>query len=284
MKRIAAAFALAAIVIGTGAAAPSGQAAAHRFTLGKDDFLLDGAPFQIIGCEMHPARIPAEYWPHRIRMAKAMGCNTIGAYLFWNYHETAEGVFDFTTGNRDVARFVRLAQEEGLVGAAPARPVRVRRVGLWRHPGLPAPLPGPQGAVHRTRGTCRRPNGTSQRLAAVVTPLMVAGGGPILMVQIENEYGSYGNDRAYMDRLKEVWVKAGSGGSRSSRQTVRRRTCSKPGTWRARPSASTRGRRAALGAGALPGSRRPDLLVRDLSGLADALGRGVGRGRSSTIC
>ena len=90
---------------------PPAPKPAHTFTLGKDDFLLDGKPLQIIAGEMHPARIPAEYWQHRIRMAKAMGTNTIAAYVFWNYHEGAEGVFDFATGNRDLARFVRIAQE-----------------------------------------------------------------------------------------------------------------------------------------------------------------------------
>ena len=86
----------------------------HAFTLGGGDFLLDGRPFQIISGEMHPARIPVEYWRHRIRLAKAMGLNTIAMYVFWNYHETREGVFDFTSGNRDIAQFVHLAQEEGL--------------------------------------------------------------------------------------------------------------------------------------------------------------------------
>ena len=60
----------------------------HQFSLGKDDFLLDGKPFQMISGEIHPARIPKEYWRHRIKMAKAMGCNTIAAYIFSNYHET----------------------------------------------------------------------------------------------------------------------------------------------------------------------------------------------------
>ena len=69
----------------------------HSFTLGNDDFLLDGKPFQIISGEMHPARIPAEYWLHRIQMAKAMGCNTIAVYIFWNYHESGPGQFDFET-------------------------------------------------------------------------------------------------------------------------------------------------------------------------------------------
>ena len=96
------------------AGAPAGQGTRHTFTLGGEDFLLDGKTFQIISGEMHPARIPPEYWRHRIRMAKAMGCNTIAAYIFWNYHESSTGAFDFSTGNRDIARFVRIAQEEGM--------------------------------------------------------------------------------------------------------------------------------------------------------------------------
>src|ERR1035437_7030602 len=96
------------------AATMAEAAGRHTFTLGGDEFLLDGKPFQIMGGEMHHARIPAEYWRHRMRMAKAMGCNTIAAYVFWNYHETEEGIFDFTTGNRDFGHFLRIAQEEGL--------------------------------------------------------------------------------------------------------------------------------------------------------------------------
>jgi len=84
----------------------------HEFSLSKTDFLLDGKPFQIISGEMHPARIPKEYWRHRIQMAKAMGCNTIAAYIFWNYHETKEGIFDFKTENRDMASFIKICKEE----------------------------------------------------------------------------------------------------------------------------------------------------------------------------
>src|ERR1700760_2803124 len=80
---------------------------AHNFSLTPANFLLDGKPFQIISGEMHPARIPYEYWRQRIKMAKAMGCNTIAIYIFWNYHETSPGVFDFKTGNHNVAEFIK---------------------------------------------------------------------------------------------------------------------------------------------------------------------------------
>ena len=86
----------------------------HSFTFGQQEFLLDGKPFQIISGEIHPARVPQEYWKHRIQMAKAMGCNTIAAYIFWNYHESEPGVWDFETGNRDLRQFFGLVQEEGM--------------------------------------------------------------------------------------------------------------------------------------------------------------------------
>jgi beta-galactosidase GanA len=109
MKKVA--TVLLVVLFCNGSIAQTGK---HKFTLGKTEFLLDGKPMQIISGEMHPARIPQEYWRHRIQMAKAMGCNTISAYIFWNYHETTEGIFDFKTGNKDVAKFIGICQEEGM--------------------------------------------------------------------------------------------------------------------------------------------------------------------------
>ncbi len=86
----------------------------HTFALSDSAFVLDGRPFQIISGELHFQRIPRAYWEQRLRMAKAMGLNTIATYVFWNDLEPRPGTFDFTTGNRDVAAFVRMAQQEGL--------------------------------------------------------------------------------------------------------------------------------------------------------------------------
>jgi beta-galactosidase len=186
----------------------SRPAARHTFALGPAEFLLDGAPFQIISCEMHPARIPAEYWHHRIRMAKAMGCNTISAYIFWNYHEPDEGRFDFTTGNRDLARFVRIAQQEDLWVLLRPGPYVCAE---WDFGGIPPYLL--KDPELRVRSMYPRYMQAAERylsqLARVIAPLLVTRGGPILMVQIENEYGSYGNDRNYLLRLREVWKTQG---------------------------------------------------------------------------
>lgn len=190
------------------AAAGARAADRHTFTLGSTDFLLDGKPFQILSGEMHPARIPAEYWRHRIRMAKAMGCNTIAAYVFWNYHETEEGRFDFSTGNRDIPQFVKIAQEEGLWVLLRPGPYVCAE---WEFGGLPAYLL----RIPDLKIRCLDPRymAAAERyiraLARVVKPLQVTEGGPILLVQIENEYGSYGNDRAYLARLREIWQDAG---------------------------------------------------------------------------
>ncbi|MFN8241674.1 MAG: beta-galactosidase family protein [Bacteroidales bacterium] len=178
------------------------------FTLGQDDFLLNGLPFQIISGEMHPARIPAEYWRHRIRMAKAMGCNTIGAYIFWNYHETAEGVYDFSTGNKNISEFFRIVREEGMWMILRPGPYVCAE---WELGGIPPYLL----RVPDIKVRCMDPRYMAAaerymaKLAKEVKPYLVTNGGPILMVQIENEYGSYGNDRNYISRLRQVWTDNG---------------------------------------------------------------------------
>jgi len=183
-------------------------AARHSFVLSATDFVLDDAPFQIKSGEMHPGRIPAEYWRHRIRMAKAMGLNTIAAYIFWNYHEVSEGHFDFQTGNRDIARFVRIAQEEGMWVLLRPGPYVCAE---WDFGGLPAYLlRDPELRIRSMYpGYMKAAERYMAHLAEVVRPLQVTHGGPILMVQVENEYGSYGNDRAYMARLRDVWRQHG---------------------------------------------------------------------------
>ena len=180
----------------------------HTFALGAHDVLLDGKPFQIISGEMHPARIPREYWRHRIRMAKAMGCNTIAAYVFWNYHESEPGRFDFTTENRDIAKFISMIQEEGMFVLLRPGPYVCAE---WDFGGLPPYLL--RTADIKVR--CMDPRymeavtGYIDHLAAVVAPLLVTRGGPILMVQIENEYGSFGNDTTYLEALRNLWLKNG---------------------------------------------------------------------------
>ena len=184
------------------------QSKTHSFKLEKSEFLLDGKPFQIISGEMHPARIPVEYWRQRIQMAKAMGCNTIAAYVFWNYHESEPGVFDFQTGNHNIAQFIKIVQEEGLFLILRPGPYVCAE---WDFGGLPSYLL----SIPDIKVRCMDPRYTEaadryiKTLALQVKDLQVTKGGPILMVQAENEYGSYGNDRTYMKWVQDVWKKNG---------------------------------------------------------------------------
>ncbi|MES2277200.1 MAG: beta-galactosidase family protein [Bacteroidota bacterium] len=180
----------------------------HIFALGKNEFLLDGKPLQIISGEMHPARIPQQYWRHRIKMAKAMGCNTIAAYVFWNYHETAPGVFDFKTGNHNIAQFIRICHQEGMWVIVRPGPYVCAE---WDWGGLPTYLL----KILDIKIRCM----DSRYMAAVrryvshlskeIKPLLCTNGGPVILTQIENEYGSYGNDKTYLKALKKMWQQNG---------------------------------------------------------------------------
>ena len=188
----------------------------HTLTFGDDGitFLLDGKPFQIRSGEMHPARIPREYWRHRIQMAKAMGMNTIAVYVMWNFHETADGTFDFETGERDVEAFIALCQSEGMWVLLRPGPYIC---GEWDLGGIPAHLLAHDDIQLRV-GSHRDPRFMAAaskyivELAVRVRPLMSANGGPILLLQIENEYASYGNDVAYLDEIRRAWVGCGIAG------------------------------------------------------------------------
>lgn len=182
--------------------------AAHDFRITKGAFLLDGKPLQIISGELHYARIPREYWRHRLRMAKAMGLNTIATYVFWNYHEVRPGVFDFHTGNRDLAEFIRIAQQEGLWVILRPGPYVCAE---WDFGGLPSYLLKTPAMTVRSNDP--RYMKAAQRymnaMAKEVRPLLVTHGGPILMVQVENEYGSFGSDSSYKEATRKMLVDAG---------------------------------------------------------------------------
>ena len=185
-----------------------GTTNAQKFKTEKDLFILDGKPFQMISGEMHPARIPKEYWRHRIQMAKAMGCNTIAAYIFWNYHETSPGKFDFKTENRDIAQFLKLCKEEGMWVLFRPGPYVCAE---WDFGGIPPYLL----KIPDIKVRCMDPRYMKPvenyltKMASLIKPFLVTKGGPILMVQIENEYGSYGNDKNYLEELRKIWIKNG---------------------------------------------------------------------------
>lgn len=173
----------------------------------KEDFMLNGQPFKIISGAIHYFRLPTSQWEDSLYNLKALGANTVETYLPWNIHEPAEGVFDFA-GMKDVEAFVSLAQRLGLwVILRPS----VYICAEWEFGGLPAWLLKESGI--RLRSTderfMSRVANYYQELLPRLAPLQVTQGGPVLMMQIENEYGSYGMDKEYLKATKALMEAGG---------------------------------------------------------------------------
>lgn len=166
----------------------------------RDGRLLDeGRPAVLRSGELHYARIPREYWRHRLELLRAMGLNTVCTYLFWNHHERAPGDYDFT-GERDVSHFCALAAELGLWVVVRPGPYSCAE---WDWGGIPPRLLAHADLAVRSsdprylepaldwlRAVCRE-----------LTPLQVTRGGPLVLVQVENEYGAFGCDKTYLRAL-----------------------------------------------------------------------------------
>jgi beta-galactosidase GanA len=173
------------------------------FGWNNDTFLLDGNPYRIIGGQMDPQRIPYQYWYDRLYKARAMGLNTIFSYIFWDQLEPTQGNWDFT-GQNNVQEYFRLAQEVGLNIVLRAGPYVC---GEHEWGGFPPWLSQVPDMVVRSNNAPFLSASKSylQRLAAELEPVLVTNGGPILMTQIENEYGSYGSDHTYMAALRDMF-------------------------------------------------------------------------------
>ena len=170
---------------------------------------MDGMPYQIIAGEMHYARIPREYWRDRLRKAKAMGLNTITTYVFWNLHEPRPGIYDFT-GQNDIAEYIREARAEGLNVILRPGPYICAE---WELGGYPSWLLKDRDLILRSS----EPRYTAavqtwfHRLGQEINPLLLKNGGPIIAVQVENEYGSFGSDRSYLEGVKSTLIDNGMG-------------------------------------------------------------------------
>ena len=180
------------------------DAAVKYFRNIKDEsktFLLDGKPFVVKAAEVHYPRIPQAYWEHRIKMCKALGMNTLCLYVFWNIHEQQEGKFDFT-GNNDVAAFCRLAQKNGMYVIVRPGPYVCAE---WEMGGLPWWLLKKKDIRLREQDLyfMERVKIFEQKVGEQLAPLTIQNGGPIIMIQVENEYGSYGEDKAYVSEIRD---------------------------------------------------------------------------------
>jgi len=178
------------------ASTPPQRASAHTFVVSGRQFLLDGKPFQIIAGSMHYTRIPRAEWRERFRLARALGLNTVTTYVFWNIHEPKPGVFDFA-GQDDIAEYIREAQQEGLFVILRPGPYVCAE---WELGGYPSWLLRDRSLVLRSRDPqyLAAEQAWLDRLGEEVRPLLLRNGGPIIAVQVENEYGSFGDDHQYM--------------------------------------------------------------------------------------
>lgn len=172
------------------------------FTAGENTFLLNGEPFVVKAAEIHYPRIPREYWEHRIKMCKALGMNTICIYIFWNIHEQKEGEFDFT-GNNDIAEFCRLAQKNGMYVIVRPGPYVCAE---WEMGGLPWWLLKKKDIKLRENDPyfLERVKIFETEVGKQLSSLTIQNGGPIIMVQVENEYGSYGEDKVYVSKIRDI--------------------------------------------------------------------------------
>ncbi|QJE95721.1 glycoside hydrolase family 35 protein [Luteolibacter luteus] len=175
----------------------SNVVSAGEFEVSGDKFVLDGKPFQIRSGEIHYSRVPASEWRSRIQMARAMGLNTICTYVFWNYHETKKGEFDFS-GEKDVAQFIRICGEEGMKAIVRPGPYVCAE---WDLGGIPAWILAERGVKLRTTDPryLEPAKAWMKKMGAMIEPFTAAKGGPVIMVQLENEYGNtIKNDRQYL--------------------------------------------------------------------------------------
>lgn len=168
----------------------------------KDNIYINGEQFQIISGSIHYFRVVPEYWRDRLEKLKAMGCNTVETYVAWNIHEPKEGEFHFE-GDKDLCRFIEIAQELGLYVIVRPSPYICAE---WEFGGFPAWLLTKSGIRLRCFNKVYLDCVARyyDELIPRLVPYQITNGGPIIMMQIENEYGSYGNDKEYLNALKTM--------------------------------------------------------------------------------
>ncbi|MGL4851913.1 MAG: beta-galactosidase [Phocaeicola sp.] len=179
----------------------------ESFKLGDKTFLLNEKPFVIKAAEMHYPRIPREYWEHRIQMCKALGMNTICLYVFWNIHEQRENEFNFT-GNNDIREFVKLAQKNQMYVIVRPGPYVCAE---WEMGGLPWWLLKKKEIKVRDNDPyyMERVEIFEAQVANQLKDLTIENGGPIIMVQVENEFGAYATNKPHVTAIRDILRKVG---------------------------------------------------------------------------
>ena len=201
------AFAARLLCCNTLAASAAPAAQQGSFRVGDKTFLLNDKPFVVKAAEVHYPRIPREYWDQRIKMCKALGMNTLCIYIFWNAHEQQQDQFDFT-GNNDIRAFVKLAQANGMWIIVRPGPYVCAE---WEMGGLPWWLLKKKDIRLREQDPffMERLEIFEKKVGEQLGDLTIDKGGPIIMVQVENEYGSYGEDKPYISAVRDIIRKSG---------------------------------------------------------------------------
>ncbi|HTR93109.1 MAG TPA: beta-galactosidase family protein [Trebonia sp.] len=172
-----------------------------HFAIGETDFLLDGEPFRILSGALHYFRVHPGQWADRIRKARQLGLNTIETYVAWNAHAQAEGEFRLD-GGLDLGRFLDLVAAEGMFAIVRPGPYICAE---WTNGGLPAWVSAPGAVIRRNdphyMAAVHR---YLAQLAPVLVPRQIDQGGPVILVQVENEYGAYGSDHDYLRALAKA--------------------------------------------------------------------------------
>lgn len=173
-----------------------------RFAIGDTDFLLDGEPHRVLSGAIHYFRVHPDLWQDRIRKAKLMGLNTVETYVAWNAHAPRPGEFDLT-GGLDLGRFLDLVAAEGMHAIVRPGPYICAE---WTNGGLPYWLftDGTVGVRRDEPGFLAAVQDYLEQLAPVLVPRQIDHGGPIVLVQVENEYGAYGSDPVYLTKLERM--------------------------------------------------------------------------------
>lgn len=181
----------------------------EKFYLSEYDFVLNNKKFQIISGEMHYPRIPKEAWGSRMKMAKAMGLNTISTYVFWNMHQPESDVFDFENNN-NIREFINEAKKENLYVILRPSPYVCAE---WDFGGYPYWLLTKNVEV-RSKNKVYLEYYTNyiNKIGEQLSDLQINKGGNIILIQLENEYGSYGSDKEYLNINRTIFRNAGFDG------------------------------------------------------------------------
>ncbi|MEQ0565354.1 beta-galactosidase family protein [Amycolatopsis sp. NEAU-NG30] len=172
-----------------------------EFAIGENDFLLDGRPFRILSGALHYFRVHPDLWADRIDKARRMGLNTIETYVAWNAHAPEPGTFDLT-GGLDLDRFLRMIADAGMYAIVRPGPYICAE---WDNGGLPAwlfrdPSVGVRRYEPKYLAAVRE---YLTKVYEIVVPHQIDRGGPVLLVQVENEYGAFGDDKRYLKALAD---------------------------------------------------------------------------------